>query len=121
MKRSLIHSFRDALRGVAHVLRTHRNMRIHLLAALLVAGLGLWLGLTALEWAILALAICLVMAAELANTALELLADVASPDYHPLVGIAKDVSAAAVLLSAAGAVVVGILVLGPRLLDKLAR
>ncbi len=112
-------SFRDAFRGVAISFATQRNFRIHLLAAVLVLGVGLWLGVSAVEWAILALTVGGVLAAEMANTALEALADAASPEFHPLVGRAKDVMAGMVLVAAASSVVEGLLVLGPRLLAHL--
>lgn len=112
----LVDSFRDAFRGVLHTLRTERNLRLDFLAALLVAAAGVWLAVTPVEWAILALAVSLVWLAEMLNTALENLADAAVPRYHPLVGVAKDVAAGAVLVSATGAAVVGLLILGPRLI-----
>lgn len=117
--RSWATSFRDALRGVFHVIRTQRNARVHLLATVAVVALGLWLGLAPGEWAVLALAISLVLATEMLNTALEILSDVSYQELHPLVGLAKDVAAGAVLMSALGAAVVGLLILVPRLLERL--
>lgn len=75
--------------------------------------------LTAAEWCWIILAIMAVWTAEALNTALEFLADVASPEFHPLVGYAKDVAAGGVLISAIGSALVGILVLGPHLLKWL--
>jgi diacylglycerol kinase len=118
--RSLADSFRHAFAGLWYTLRTQRNMRLHLAAALLVGALGLALGLTPVELALLVFAIALVMVAELVNTALEAVVDLAAPYVDPLAGIAKDVSAAAVLLSAVVAVLIGALVLGPHLLALLA-
>jgi diacylglycerol kinase len=80
-----------------------------------VTALGLWLGLGRLEWAVIVLAVGLVWMAEFVNTALEAVVDLASPDLHPLAKIGKDVAAAAVLVGAITAVVVGLLVLGPPL------
>ena len=80
-----------------------------------VTALGLWLGLGRLEWAVIVLAVGLVWMAEFVNTALEAVVDLASPDLHPLAKIGKDVAAAAVLVGAITAVVVGLLVLGPAL------
>ena len=57
-----------------------------------------------------------VWTAEALNTAFEFLADAASPNFHPLVKKAKDVAAGAVLISAIGAVVIGVLVLGPHVM-----
>ena len=110
-----IDSFRCALRGARHVLVSQPNARIHAVATIAACGLGLWLGLGALEWCAIVLAIVLVWTAESLNTALEFLCDVASPEYHPLVEKAKDV-AAAVAFAALGAVAIGLLVLGPPLL-----
>jgi diacylglycerol kinase len=95
------------------------NARLHVLAAVLVVALGVWLQVSALEWLALVLAIALVMGAEALNTALEYAVDLASPDWHPLARDAKDVAAAAVLICSAGALVVGGLVFLPHLLARL--
>jgi len=114
-----LRSFQYATRGVAELLRSQHNARIHALATVCVVGAGLLLGVSALEWCALILAVIAVWSAEALNTALEFLCDVVSPEFHPLVAKAKDVAAAGVLLSAIGAALVGLLVLGPRLLDWL--
>ncbi len=106
-------SFRHAFRGVGTLLAEQHNTRIHAAVTVAVVAAGLWLGVTALEWAVLALAIGLVWAAEAGNSALEWLCDVASPDFHPLVRKAKDVGAAAVLVAAAAAAAAGLLVFVP--------
>jgi diacylglycerol kinase len=108
-------SFKYALAGIWHVVRTQPNARIHLVIASVVVVLGIWLGLSITEWAIITLAIGLVLVAEAFNTVAEALVDLATAEYHPLAKIAKDVSAGAVLLMAVAAVVVGILILGPPL------
>ena len=89
------------------------NARIHLLATLGVVVLGLYFDVSRVEWCVLVLAITAVWCAEGLNTALELLADAAVPARHPLIAKAKDVAAGAVLLTAIGAAVVGVLVLWP--------
>jgi diacylglycerol kinase (ATP) len=111
-----LRSVRFALRGIALMLRTQHNAWIHAAATLAVIAAGLLLGVTPAEWCWLVLAIVAVWTAEALNTALELLADVASPEFHPLVEQAKDVAAGAVLICALGAAAIGVLVLGPRLL-----
>ena len=108
-------SFRHAFAGCWHLLRTQQNAWIHACATVAVTALGLWLGLGRLEWAVIVLAVGLVWMAEFVNTALEAVVDLASPDLHPLAKIGKDVAAAAVLVGAITAVVVGLLVLGPAL------
>ncbi len=112
-------SFKYAFLGVWHVLRTQRNARIHLSVALVVIALGLWLGLSRTEWAIIVLTIGLVLAAESFNTVAEAAVDLATAEFHPLAKIAKDVAAGAVLLTAITAVIVGLLILGPPLWDAL--
>lgn len=119
MASSLLSSFRWAFAGLWYTLRTQRNARIHLLAALAVTAMGLWLHLDALRWAVLALTIALVLFAEMINTVAEAVVDLITPDYHPLARVAKDVCAGAVLVTAMAAVVVGLLILGPPLLARL--
>ncbi len=111
----LLTSFKHAFSGVWYVLRTQRNARIHMTVALVVIALGLWLGLSYTEWAIIVLTIGLVLAAESFNTVAEAAVDLATAERHPLAKIAKDVAAGAVLLVAITAVVVGLLILGPPL------
>jgi len=107
-------SFVHAGRGVWH-LRTEPNARIHAFATGAVLIVAVVSRLSALEWALIVLAIALVFAAEALNTALEQLANATSPEHHPLVGTAKDLAAGAVLICAVGAAVIGALVLGPHL------
>jgi diacylglycerol kinase (ATP) len=113
----LIHSFRYAFAGIGYLFRTQPNARIQLGITLVVVGAGLWVGLPARDWAVIALAVGLVFTAEAFNTALEAVVDLASPEQQELARVAKDVGAAAVTLAALAAVVVGVLVLGPRILD----
>ncbi|MCC7117603.1 MAG: diacylglycerol kinase family protein [Anaerolineales bacterium] len=112
-------AFRHAFRGVFYVIRTQRNAWIHALAAGMVGLLGVWLKLSTSEWAILVLTCALVFMAEFVNTSIEALVDLASPEQHPLAKISKDVGAAAVLVAAGASVLVGLLILGPPLWQKL--
>jgi diacylglycerol kinase len=118
MKR-LIRSFGFAGEGIRYALRTQANLRIHLAITALVVVAGLWLQLAPIEWAILVVMISVVLSAELFNTALEATLDRVSREEHPLAKIGKDVAAGAVLICAIGAVVVGLLILGPKLLAVL--
>ena len=115
----IFQAFRFALSGLSHTLRTQRNMRVHLAVAGIVAVLGIWLELSADQWAMLALTSGLVLFSEMTNTVIENLVDLVCPHYHPLAKIIKDVMAGAVVLAAAVAVTVGLLILGPPLWDKL--
>lgn len=119
--RNRLDSFRYAFAGLFYMLRTQRNAWIHAAATVSVIALGLWLRLSPHDWAILALTIGLVWVAEFFNTALEAVVDLASPDIHPLARVGKDVAAAAVLVAAMTSVVVGLLILGPPLWNRLAQ
>ena len=112
-------SFKFAGEGVLHAIRTQRNFRFHLVAAVVIALFGAWLRLSCESWAILALTVGVVLVIEMVNTAAEAMVDLTSPDYHPLAKLVKDVAAGAVLVGAITAVVVGLLVLGPPLLARL--
>ncbi len=116
---SRLSSFRHAFAGWWFALRTQQNAWIHACASLAVYAVGLWVGLDRVEWAILFLTIGLVWVAEFVNTAIEAVVDLASPDLHPLAKVSKDVGAAAVLVAAFIAVIVGLLILGPPLWGKL--
>jgi diacylglycerol kinase (ATP) len=110
-----LRSFVYAGRGLRTVLLSQHNARIHAAATLAVVAAGIALQVSRVEWLCLILAIALVWMAEALNTAFEFLCDVASPEFHPLVEKAKDVAAGAVLISALGAAVVGLLVFVPYL------
>lgn len=112
-------SFRHAFAGCWHVLRTQQNAWIHAAFSVGAVIAGLWLGLKPTEWAIIVLVMGLVWTAEFINTALEAVVDLASPETHRLARVGKDVAAAAVLVGAGTAVVVGVLVLGPPLVRRL--
>lgn len=116
---SRVRSFGYAFAGVALLVRSQHNAWIHAVVTVLVVGVGVLLPLSRIEWSLLILAIASVWAAEGINTALEKMGDAISADEHPLVGQAKDAGAGAVLLAAIGAAVVGLLVLGPHLMDLL--
>ncbi len=112
---TFIKSFGYALQGLVFLVRTQPNARVHLLATLLACGAGIYVGLSRAEWLWIVAAIVLVWSAEAFNTALEQLADALHPARHPGVGRAKDVAAAAVLIAALGAALIGILVFLPHL------
>ncbi len=113
--KKVLKSFRYALEGLKYTVVTQRNMRIHLVVALAVLLVSLYLPLQKMEVLILFVAITLVLFAELINTAIEAVVDMVTSEYHPLAKIAKDVSAGATLLTAGLAVIVGISVFYPYL------
>ena len=100
-------------------MRTQRNAWIHAAFSCAVVLMALWLRLQLRDWAVLFLTIALVWTAEFINTALEAVVDLASPQQHPLDKVGKDDGAAAVLLAAIASILVGLLLLGPPLLEKL--
>ncbi len=104
-------SFRHAYDGIISAVRTQRNMRFHVFAAVGVLAASLLLGVSGQELAVLVLTIVVVLVVEMLNTALEFVVDLVTNEYHPLAKLAKDVSAGAVLVSSVGAVLVGYLVL----------
>ena len=115
---SRITSFRHAFRGWGYVLKTQHNAWIHSVLASAVIAMGLWLGLPPRDWAVLVLAIAMVFTAEFINTSIEAVVDLASPTHHPLAKVGKDVGAAAVLVAALSAILIGLLILGPPLWQK---
>ena len=102
--------------GIIEMLKNQHNAWVHLVATLCVVLVGLFCTVTVTEWCFLIIAIMVVWVAEALNTALELLCDVASPDFHPLIKKSKDVAAGGVLLSALGAVFIGLIIFVPYLL-----
>ena len=112
-------SFQYAFEGWWYVLRTQHNAWIHAVISVSVFALGFWLGLPAGDWAVLILAMIVVWMAEFMNTALEALVDMTAPEFHRLAKVAKDVAAAAVLVGAVGAAIVGLLILGPPLWQRI--
>ena len=104
-----IQSLNCAIEGILWAVKTQRHMLVHLIAAILVMIAALVLRLTLYEFALLCLAITLVLFAELVNTAIEVVVDLVSPDFHPLAQRAKDVAAGAVLLASVAALVLGYL------------
>jgi diacylglycerol kinase (ATP) len=116
---SRLRSFRYAFAGWWFVIRTQRNAWIHAVASALVVILGFWLRLSARDWAVIVLAIGLVWTSEFLNTALEAVVDLASPQQHHLAKVGKDVGAAAVLIAAVSAAIIGFLIMGPPLWQRL--
>ena len=117
-RHSLAAAFGYAFAGLHAAWRTQRNVRLHAVIAAFVVVAGVLLGLPPISWALVVLAIALVIAVELANTALEAVVDLVSPEDHPLAGRAKDVAAAGVLVATFGAVATGAFVLWDRLVSR---
>ena len=115
-KRSWIAKFASAFRGVKAGVRGQSSFFVHVFAAVAAIVAGLVFQVTRIEWCLLSLVIAGVLAAETFNSALEHLARSIADKYDPHVARALDIGSAAVLIAAAGSVVVGLLIFGPRLL-----
>ncbi|GCE11788.1 diacylglycerol kinase family protein [Tengunoibacter tsumagoiensis] len=114
--RKFIAGFSYAFSGFWYTVRTQRNMRVHVLAAIVAVGAGIYLHISAIEFALIFIAITGVFITEMINTVLEVCVDLASPTYHPLAKIAKDVAAGAVLVNAILSVIIGLFIFLPHLL-----
>lgn len=111
-----LRSFVFAWRGLLHLIASQRNFRFHLMIAMpAVIAAASWLKLAAWEWVALMLCITLVLGMEAMNTALEKLADRVNREHDPMIALAKDAAAAAVLLTAIGAAIVGLVIFLPHL------
>lgn len=113
--KKIIDSFNYAAEGLIYSVRTQRNMRFHLVAALLVILACFFFKISKVELLILFIAMTMVIAAEMVNTAIECTIDATTNYYHPLAKIAKNVAAGAVLLTAFNAIFVGYLIFGDKL------
>ncbi len=111
-------SFKHAFAGLLYVLRTQKNAWIHTIATVSVICTAIWLKTTSTDFAILIITIGTVWTAEFINTSLEAVVDLASPEKHPLAKVGKDVGAAAVLIAALSSIIIGLIILGPALLEK---
>jgi len=114
--KKLIRSFGYAFKGVAYAAATQLNFRIHLAAAALAMLMGYLLHISVSEWQWVALCITLVLVAEIFNTMIETLTDLASPDYNEKAGHIKDMSAGAVVIAALFAFITALIVFLPKLL-----
>jgi diacylglycerol kinase len=117
----IVRSFGFAWSGLWYLVRTQRNARIEMIAGAVACGLGAWLGIGRIDWAILAITIAMVLIVEGINTAIEAAVDLSTPERHPLAKVCKDVAAGMVLLAALASVVVGALVLGVPLWNRLVK
>jgi diacylglycerol kinase len=117
--KSRIASFGHAFHGWAYVIRNEKNAWIHAVVTICVVIVATWLNLPLRDWVPLVIVVAMVWSAEFFNTSIEAVVDLASPVHHPLAKVGKDVGAAAVLIAAGAAVVVGLLILGPPLWHRL--
>lgn len=112
---NLLKSFGYAFTGIWYSIRTQRNAKIHIVIAIILLSLAVFLKCSTADIAILVLTFGTIFAIEMSNTAIEAIVDLVSPDIHPLAKIAKDVAAGAVLVVALAEAAVGFIILGPPL------
>jgi diacylglycerol kinase len=106
----LLRSFVYAWRGFLVAVREELNLKIHLLAAVVVVVMGFYYRITSNEWVALTILIAVVICLELINTSIENLTDLVTKEHHPLAGKVKDIAAAAVLVASIVSVIVGIII-----------
>ena len=109
-----LQSFVYAGRGIRQVFGTEANMKIHIVITFLVIIAGVAFSISLTEWMFILLCVGMVVGAEMMNTAIENVVDLASPGQHPLAGKAKDIAAGAVLVCAIISVIVGLLIFVPK-------
>jgi len=105
-ERTIIKPFKDAFRGMASAIKSERNLKIHLLAVVLVVAAGVYAKIKLTHWLILMVLMGMVLSAELLNTAIEKLVDLVKPDYNKDAGKVKDIAAAAVLITSVSALII---------------
>ncbi len=111
------YSFKYAFKGLLLVLKTEENIRIHMVISAIVLLLAAYLKVSPTDWVFLIIAVFMVTSAEVFNTSIEHLGDAVTKEKNKYIGAAKDVAAAAVLISSVGAVVIGLIVLLPYLIN----
>lgn len=114
----LLKSYSYAFKGLFKTFREEQNLKIQIFAGLIVLFLGIFFSISRLEWAILTLAVCLVLTAEVINSAVERITDVLKPRINSYVKEIKDIMAAAVLLSSIAAVIIGLIIFWPYLFGQ---
>ena len=117
--KSRFKSFGYALNGIIQTMKSEHNFWIHLAVMLLVIIFGFVLQVSVTEWILLVFCMGFVLSAEIFNSAIEVLTDLVSPEQNPKAGLAKDMAAGAVLVSAITAAIIGLIIFVPKLLNIL--
>lgn len=112
--RKFFKSFDYAWSGILYGVQAERNLKFHLLAAIVVILAGLLTGLSVIEWSIVVLLIGGMLALEMMNAAIERVVDLVTLENHPLAKHAKDLAAGAVLVYAISSVVIGLIIFVPK-------
>jgi diacylglycerol kinase (ATP) len=114
--KSRLESFGYAFRGIYILVKNEHNARVHLCAMIIVISIGFYVNINKIDWCLLIICIGMVIAAEAINGAIEYLADFVQPQFEPMIGKAKDLAAAAVLILSISAAIIGVLIFTPYLL-----
>lgn len=114
--RKFFKGFVFAFKGIRYTFNTQINFRVQCLLAIIVISLCFYMKISVAEWLWILGAIALVLMAELGNTAIESLVDLVSPEYNIKAGIIKDIMAGMVLIAAFTALIIGVLILLPKIL-----
>ncbi|MDP4186892.1 MAG: diacylglycerol kinase family protein [Bacteroidota bacterium] len=117
--RKQLRSFKYAFNGIKLLIKTEHNMQIHVVAAITAILLSLLLHISCTEWCMVFLAIALVMSCEGVNTVIEKITDKIYPEYSEQAKFIKDVAAGAVLISAIGALIIGLIIFLPKIINLL--
>lgn len=117
-KKRLINSFKFAYEGILVSLKTEQNLKIHVLIMILVIIMGIILKISKIEWIICIMLFGFVISLELINTSIENVVDLVTMEKEPKAKIAKDVSAAAVLISAITSAIIGLIIFLPKVINK---
>jgi len=112
-----LQTFKHAISGITHVFKNEQNFRIHIIATILVIIAGFLFSIDKTEWMVIIIAVSIVTALELINSAIEYLCNFVSSDYHEKIKRIKDASAGAVLISAIGAFVSGLVIFVPKFIE----
>ena len=115
--KSRFKSFGYAFNGIVKTVKNEHNFWIHLVVMLMVIAFGFMFQVSVTEWVFLVFSIGFVLAAEIFNSAIEVLVDLVSPEQNPKAGLAKDIAAGAVLISAITAAIIGLLIFTPKIID----
>lgn len=115
--KKIINSFKYAFVGIGSSFKTERNMKIHFTIMLLVIFWGIFFKISKIEWIICLCCFAFVIGAEMFNTAIEKVVDIAMPQKDPRVKLAKDISAGAVLIFAISSAIIGLIIFIPKIIE----
>lgn len=117
--KKFVNSFKYPFSGLRYAYKNEQNLMVDVGMAIIVIIAGIVFKISVAEWAILTITVGLVISLELVNTAIEAVVDLVTENYHPLAKVAKDTSAAAVLVLAIVAIIEGLIIFLPKIINLL--